>query len=141
MSIRWMVHDDLSIIPWIEQSAPDPWGEGDYIALLGQRNVVARVSVDESDTPVATMVYAIQRQRVDVLRLLVAKQFRRQGHATALLSHLTRPNARIKRFRFDVPEECLDLQLFLRTFGFRATRILGDVYRFWYNASTHARSQ
>ena len=135
-STRWMTHGDTLEVLGIESTLAVPaWTREDFEDVFEDDGVFGRVAVRLSDNRVVGyVVMQNHRRRVEIIRLVVAKPFRRQGVGTLLMMDIAMrlSNDRRPYLRVDVPEECLDMQLFLRHHGIRCVETVedGNVYRF-----------
>jgi len=126
--IRWMIRRELPQVLEIEaESFACPWGEGDFIDTLGERNTIGMVA--EVDRQIAAFcVYELHKDHFFIVNMAVRQSFRRQRVATAIMNHLKRKLhvGRRDQIAANLCESNLDGQLFFRHQGFRAVRILRD---------------
>ena len=142
IQVRWMLRSDLPDVVAIDAAAPEPLGESGLRRALAQSHCIGMVVTCGTDVG-GFMVYELLDRSVHVIRMVVSPAWRRRGAGRALitrlfdkLSHLRRPAA-----TFLVSEQSTDMHLFLRSVGFRATRILrghlcagrADAYWFAYH--------
>lgn len=128
--IRWLVRQDMPAIERIERlSFAEPWQDADYRAVLRQRNCIMMVAEIDGD-PVASVLYLLHRNHIEVVRLVVDPQLRRLGLGAALLGKLKDKTTAHRRswVSMRVPETLLDAQRFLHACGFMAVGILPDYY-------------
>lgn len=143
--VRWMILRDMPEVAEIErQSFAECWGERGLREVLRGRNVIGMVA-DDGRRVVGYMVYELHRHRIELLRLAVAADRRREGVGERLIGRLKGKlapfHARRDVASIDVPEPEATIEAcrFLASQGF-ASRLVreyvrGDVYRF---AFTHA---
>ena len=143
--VRWMILRDMPAVAEIErQSFASRWGEPVFLETLRQRNVIGMVAEDR-DRVVGFMVYRLYRDRIELLRLAVSADRRREGIGERLIGKLKgklapfRPGRERVLIDLDEPDATIEACRFLATQGF-ASRLVreyvrGDVYRF---AFTHA---
>jgi ribosomal protein S18 acetylase RimI-like enzyme len=139
--MRWMIRTDMPAVLAIDESTPRPWGETEFLRQLRRRNVIGMVvnSVPD-DVVVGFVVYELNKDSIEGLRLAVAPEHRRRGFGTVLLNRLLSRmggggGRHRERLILDVPEECLSMHLFLKAHGIRAVGVIndpveGDHYRF-----------
>lgn len=141
---RWMVSSDYPAVARIDGcSFAEPWEIVDFRRELRQRNAIGRVIV-LGDKVVAYMVYLLHKRAFEIRRFAVDPDFRRMRLAYQLAHDLKLKlmGARRTRIVIDVPERCLDAQLFLRSASFRCYTIErgsdgeNDVFRFEYRPSS-----
>lgn len=151
--IRWSIRRDLPEILTIEQAClPYSLDEGMYRDAMCKKNVIGMVAEDVSqcDCPVVGhMLYELHDDLILVMAFAVLESRRRQGFGRALIDKLKYKvvhSHKRDRIVFEVPESCLDLQLFLRAMGFRAELVLrqhlengASVYRMVWRAKEGSR--
>jgi ribosomal-protein-alanine N-acetyltransferase len=128
--IRWMIRRDMPEVLAIESASFEfPWLEEDFIRCLRQRNCIGMVAEHE-DRVVGFMIYELNKARIQVLNFASAPEFRRRGVGGQMISKLIGKLSAQRRTRItlEVRETNLPAQLFFRTSGFRATRVLRDYY-------------
>jgi ribosomal protein S18 acetylase RimI-like enzyme len=131
-TIRWLISRDVpDIARWESHALINQFDN-----MEQAKSVVAMVA-EINACAVGWLVYAIEADRLRVLRIAVKPAVRRQGIGTRLLSRLRsrlwerRPEAHI-----DVPEENLGAQLWLKSCGATCIEVMpsaaceGDLYRF-----------
>ncbi len=137
VTIRWFMRRDLVQVAAIDQMGKGPaWGIKDYVDAMESNNTIGMVADfrdphDKSgrhDRAIGVMVYYLGKNRFNVIRFVVHEQFRRLGVGTQMIDKLKSKlsNGRRERIEMGVRESNLDLQLFLRTQGFRAVRVDRD---------------
>jgi ribosomal-protein-alanine N-acetyltransferase len=128
--IRWMVCRDLEEVLAIEkESFDDPWFEADFIRVLRQRNCIGMVAQTENEV-VGFMVYELFINRIHLMNFSVKAECRRKGVGAQMVEKLISKLSTRRRMRIEleVVEGNLRAQLFFRSQGFRAVRILRDFY-------------
>ena len=122
-----MIRADMKAVLQVEADADvqDHWQEEDFLKQLRQRNSIGMIA-ERGDKLLGFMVYALEKSHLDVLRFAVAPEAHRTGVGRAMVDKLMGKLSPHRRTRivFDVPEEVLPLQLFLRRVGLRAVRLL-----------------
>lgn len=137
--VRWMIRSDFAEVQAIESRCDDPWDTDEYVKHLGLRNVIAMVVERTDGTGLAGLVvYALHKGRLEILRLLVSADCRRQRYGTAIVAKLMSKLRRQHRNRIcmNAPDDRLDMHLFLRACSFLCVGITpeGD-YRFSWRLS------
>ena len=134
---RWLTSGMSQEVLGIESTLMVPaWDADDWSDLMSLPNSFGKVAVSLKDNRVVGYIaWITQQRRLEVVRMAVARPFRRQGVGTLLLMDLAMKlsNNRRPYLRIDVPEICLDMQLFLRHHGIRCTDVIEDgetLYRF-----------
>lgn len=128
--IRWMIRRDMPEVTEIEQESFEfPWSEEDFVRCLRQRNCIGMVAEHE-DQVVGFMIYELHKNRLHILNFGVAKEFRRCGTGTQMISKLIGKlsSQRRTRIMLEVRETNLEAQLFFRAHGFRAVSVLRSYY-------------
>jgi ribosomal-protein-alanine N-acetyltransferase len=128
--IRWMIRRDMPEVLQTEQDSFEyAWNEEDFLRCLRQRNCIGMVA-ETGDKVVGFMIYELHKSKLHILNFAVHPTRRRRGIGTQmvlkLLSKLS--NHRRTRITLAVRERNLAAQLFFRTQGFRATRVLRSHY-------------
>lgn len=137
--VRWMILRDMPAVAEIErQSFAECWGERGLREVLRGRNVIGMVA-DDGGRVVGYMVYELHRHRIELLRLAVAADRRREGVGERLVAkvkgRIAPFHGRRERMSIDVPEPEATIEAcrFLASQGF-ASRLVRDggphVYRF-----------
>ena len=128
--IRWMIRRDMGEVLDIEGEGFEfPWSEDDFIRCLRQRNCIGMVA-EHADSVIGFMIYELHKARLHLLNFAVAKEFRRRGTGTQMLSKLIAKLSSQRRTRIllEVRETNLPAQLFFRSLGLRAVSVLRDFY-------------
>lgn len=107
-----------------------PWTEEEFVRCLRQRNCIGMVGENDKDEIVGFMLYELHKNRLHLLNLAVSAQCRRQRVATAMIDKLVSKLSweRRNRIMLEVRETNLTAQLFFKSAGFRAIRVLRDFY-------------
>ncbi len=157
MHIRWLVKNDMPQVMAIERASFEvPWSEADFVRTLRTTNSIGQVcEVDRR--VVGYMIYGFRPRELQLWNLAVAPLARRQGLdtrvgvGTALVQKLidklgiAKPGyERRSRLVVDVRESNLAAQLFFKSCGLRAVKVIRnfyrdiaeDVYRFEYRLPT-----
>src|SRR5690606_11074787 len=88
--IRWMVRSDMPEVLAIERAASaedGPWDEATYIQFLREKNVIGMVA-ERGGRVVGLMVYALHRERLELMRLGVHPDHAATGVGTSLVLKL-----------------------------------------------------
>jgi len=131
VQIRWGIRRDLAQVLRIESlSFPTPWSEADFSATLKQRNTIIRVA-EFDEQIVGFLIYELNRERAQIANLAVHPDYRRCHIGTQLVEVLlgrvvTGLSAHSHReaIRVDVRERNLPAQLFFKSLGFSASRVV-----------------
>ncbi len=128
--IRWMIRRDMPEVLQTEQESFDyAWTEEDFLRCLRQRNCIGMVA-EQGEKVVGFMIYELHKNKLHILNFAVGPHCRRLGvggQMTAkLISKLS--SHRRTRITLEVRETNLAAQLFFRTQGFRAVRVLRSFY-------------
>ena len=130
VQIRWLIRRDMPKVLEIERSSfQRPWTEEDFLCSLRQRNCIGMVA--ESDQAVVGfMVYELHKSKLRILNFAVAPSVRRQGIGSHMIRRLIDKlsQQRRKEIVLEVRETNLDAQLFFRSEGFRAVRVIRSYY-------------
>jgi [ribosomal protein S18]-alanine N-acetyltransferase len=135
--IRWMIRRDTERVMEIENERPHPWDIETLIDCLRSRECIGMVAEQtvsskhySQDLICGFMVYELRPRRIQLLKLGVADDFRLGGIGRAMLEKLKTKleDRRRCELRAFVRETNLDGQLFLRSCGMKATRIVEDLY-------------
>ncbi|MBN1591090.1 MAG: ribosomal protein S18-alanine N-acetyltransferase [Pirellulales bacterium] len=121
--------DMLEVLDIEAESFEFPWLEEDFIRCLRQRNCIGMVA-EHNDCVVGFMVYDLSKTRLHLLNFAVARDFRRYGVGSQMISKLVGKLSSQRRTRIvlEVRETNLAAQLFFRSNGFRAVSVLRDFY-------------
>lgn len=128
--IRWMIRRDMQEVLAIENdSFPNPWSEEEFVDTLRSRNTIGMVA-EIREKIVGFMIYDLHKSRLDLVNLAVAWGDRNRAVGTALIQKLKdklAPQRRVK-IRADIRERNLDAQLFFKKLGFKATKLIKEMY-------------
>jgi ribosomal-protein-alanine N-acetyltransferase len=128
--IRWMIRRDMPEVLQTEQESFEfSWTEEDFLRCLRQRNCIGMVA-EQGERVVGFMIYELHKQKLHILNFAVHPHYRRGGvgaqMVTKLISKLS--SHRRTRITLEVRETNLPAQLFFRSQGFRAVRVLRRFY-------------
>jgi ribosomal-protein-alanine N-acetyltransferase len=105
-----MIRRDMPMVLAIEEASFEfPWSEEDFLLCLRQRNCIGMVA-ELNDEVVGYMVYELHKHRLHLLNFAVSPSCRRIGIGRAMI------------------ETNLAAQLFFRSIGFRAEKVLSGFY-------------
>lgn len=130
VNIRWMIRRDRIEVLQIENDNFEfPWTEDDFIRCLRQRNCIGMVA-EFNERIAGFMIYELHKNRLHVLSLAVANDFRRHSVGTQMVQKLIDKLSLQRRDRIvlEIRETNLAAQLFFRQLGFRAISVLRDFY-------------
>lgn len=130
LHVKRMVRRDLDAVMVIETSSFEfAWQCGDFIRCLISGRCKG-VVVEHGEQVVGYMIYELHKNRLHILNFAVDPGFRRQGVGKVMVDKLTSKlsHQRRNRILLEVREGNLPAQLFFRSQGFKATRVLKDYY-------------
>lgn len=128
--IRWMIRRDMQEVLRTEQASfVQPWSEEDFLHCLRQRNCIGMVA-ESDDHVVGYVIYELHKNRLHILNMAVHPQSRR-GHIggqimAKLIGKLS--SHRRARITLEVRESNLIAQLFLKSSGFVAVKVVRGYY-------------
>src|SRR6476620_6689447 len=128
--IRWMIRRDMPEVLHTEQDSFEfPWTEEDFLRCLRQRNCIGMVA-EQGEKVVGFMIYELHKTRLHILNFAVHPSYRRLHIGSQMVAKLISKLSSHRRTRItlEVRETNLSAQLFFRTQGFRATRVLRGFY-------------
>jgi ribosomal-protein-alanine N-acetyltransferase len=125
-----MIRRDMPEVLHTEQESFEySWTEEDFLRCLRQRNCIGMVA-EHGERVVGFMIYELHKSKLHILNFAVHPSCRRcavGGQMVAkLISKLS--NHRRTRITLAVRERNLAAQLFFRSQGFRAVRVLRSYY-------------
>lgn len=139
IATRFMSNQDFDRVIEIDCSSGGEysWQADDLFQEWKSQNGVGIVAVDGDDLPLGFCVYSLDdKECYEVKHMVVDRYFRRSGIGTSLINRMKdKLNNRRYILSYNVPEENLNFQLFLKKMGFRANLLKfnsGDVLRFKY---------
>jgi ribosomal-protein-alanine N-acetyltransferase len=128
--IRWMIRRDMpEVLQTEQQSFEYAWTEEDFLRCLRQRNCIGMVA-EQGEKVVGFMIYELHKNKLHILNFAVSPQCRRLGVGAQMTAKLISKLSSHRRTRItlEVRETNLAAQLFFRTQGFRAVRVLRSFY-------------
>jgi ribosomal-protein-alanine N-acetyltransferase len=128
--IRWMIRRDMPEVLQTEQDSFEfAWTEEDFLRCLRQRNCIGMVA-EQGEKVVGFMIYELHKAKLHILNFAVHPPCRRAGIGAQMVSKLISKLSSHRRTRItlEVRETNLAAQLFFRTQGFRALRVLRSYY-------------
>lgn len=128
--IRWMIRRDMAEVLRAEQSSFDySWTEDDFLRCLRQRNCIGMVA-EHDERVVGFMIYELHKAKLHVLNFAVAPEWRRSGIGTQMVMKLVGKLSSHRRTKISlaVRESNLAAQLFFRSQGFSASKVLRSYY-------------
>ena len=128
--IRWMLKEDLPTVLRIEEESFEfPWTKSDFLSCTHQPHCIAVVAEVQNQV-VGYMIYEMAPHFFRVLTLAVDPAWRRKGIGRSLVERLINKLSPHRRHQIllEVRETNLVAQLFFRSLGFRACRILRNFY-------------
>jgi ribosomal-protein-alanine N-acetyltransferase len=128
--IRWMIRRDMPEVLGTEQESFEyPWTEEDFLRCLRQRNCIGMVA-EQGEKVVGFMIYELHKAKLHILNFAVHPGCRRAGVGGQMVSKLISKLSSHRRTRItlEVRETNLPAQLFYRSQGFKAVRVLRCFY-------------
>ena len=128
--IRWMIRRDMPDVLHTEQESFEyPWTEEDFLRCLRQRNCIGMVA-EQGEKVVGFMIYELHKNKLHILNFAVHPGVRRGGVGAQMVSKLISKLSSHRRTRItlEVRETNLPAQLFFRSQGFKAVRVLRSFY-------------
>ncbi len=128
--IRWMIRRDMPEVLQTEQESFEyAWTEEDFLRCLRQRNCIGMVA-EQGEKVVGFMIYELHKAKLHILNFAVSLGCRRVGVGAQMVAKLISKLSSHRRTRItlEVRETNLPAQLFFRTQGFRAMRVLRAYY-------------
>ncbi len=128
--IHWLTLRDTPDVLSIEAASFEfPWSEDTLIRTLRKRNTNGMVA-EIADKVVGVMIYELHKNRLHLINFAVAPTARRQGVGSAMVEKMVSKLSydRRNRITLEVRETNLAAQLFFKSQGFRAVRVLKDFY-------------
>jgi len=128
--IRWMIRRDMTEVLQTEQESFEfSWTEEDFLRCLRQRNCIGMVA-EQGEKVVGFMIYELHKSKLHILNFAVHPSGRRLGIGNQMVAKLISKlsNHRRTRITLAVRERNLSAQLFFRSQGFRAVRVLRGYY-------------
>ncbi len=128
--IRWMIRRDMPEVLHTEQESFEfAWTEEDFLRCLRQRNCIGMVA-EQGEKVVGFMIYELHKAKLHILNFAVHPTFRRARVGSQMVAKLISKLSSHRRTRItlEVRETNLSAQLFFRSQGFRAVRVLRGYY-------------
>ena len=128
--IRWMIRRDMPEVLQTEQESFEfSWTEEDFLRCLRQRNCIGMVA-EQGEKVVGFMIYELHKNRLHILNFAVHPSWRRLGVGAQMVAKLISKLSSHRRTRItlEVRETNLTAQLFFRSQGFKAVRVLRAFY-------------
>lgn len=128
--IRWMIRRDMPEVLQTEQESFEyAWTEEDFLRCLRQRNCIGMVA-EQGEKVVGFMIYELHKAKLHILNFAVSPSCRRVQVGTQMVAKLISKLSSHRRTRItlEVRETNLAAQLFFRSQGFKAVRVLRAFY-------------
>lgn len=127
IGVRWTISADLPRVLEIEDACFgwDAWTEEELRAVLSDRCVIGMVA-EQGEQVIGHMVYLLRKGSIRLLDFAIDPAFQRSGVGESMMAKLTCKLSARNRTRLNavVPEGNLPFLAFLRSFGFRAEKVL-----------------
>lgn len=117
---RWLIRRDLVSVLRMELQNEGPWTDSDWATALCQRSMIGMVAEDQHRRIVGAMLYELDKTRLNIIRVIVDEDCRRQLVATEMLVRLRDRLASQRRNELItvVNERNLPMLQLLKSFGF-----------------------
>jgi ribosomal-protein-alanine N-acetyltransferase len=128
--IRWMIRRDMPEVLQTEQESFEySWTEEDFLRCLRQRNCIGMVA-EQGEKVVGFMIYELHKSKLHILNFAVNPVQRRCHVGCQMVAKLISKLSSHRRTRItlEVRETNLTAQLFFRSQGFKAVRVLRNFY-------------
>jgi ribosomal-protein-alanine N-acetyltransferase len=128
--IRWMIRRDMPEVLHTEQESFEfAWTEEDFLRCLRQRNCIGMVA-EQGEKVIGFMIYELHKAKLHILNFAVAPCYRRGGVGAQMVSKLVSKLSSHRRTRItlEVRETNLPAQLFFKSQGFKAVKVLRAFY-------------
>ncbi len=128
--IRWMIRRDMPEVLQTEtESFEFAWTEEDFLRCLRQRNCIGMVA-EQGEKVVGFMIYELHKSKLHILNFAVQPAHRRSGVGAQMVAKLISKLSSHRRTKItlEVRETNLPAQLFFRTQGFKAMRVMRSYY-------------
>src|SRR5256885_1889996 len=128
--IRWMIRRDMPEVLQTEvESFEYAWTEEDFLRCLRQRNCIGMVA-EQGEKVVGFMIYELHKSKLHILNFAVQPAHRRSGVGAQMVAKLISKLSSHRRTKItlEVRETNLAAQLFFRTQGFKAMRVMRSYY-------------
>src|SRR5713226_5331324 len=128
--IRWMIRRDMpEVLQTEQQSFEYAWTEEDFLRCLRQRNCIGMVA-EQGEKVVGFMIYELHKTKLHILNFAVNPSCRRLGVGVQMVAKLISKLSSHRRTRItlEVRETNLAAQLFFRSQGFKAIKVLRSFY-------------
>lgn len=131
---RFLANKDFDRVIEIDlQSGEYAWEPGDLFNEWKSQNGVGIVATDYDDYPLGFCIYNLNdKECYELKHMAVDSGFRRLGIGAALINKMkNKLNDRRYILSYNVPEDNLNFQLFLKKMNFKA-KAMRNMYRFEY---------
>jgi ribosomal-protein-alanine N-acetyltransferase len=128
--IRWMIRRDMPEVLQTENTSFEyAWTEEDFLRCLRQRNCIGMVA-EQGERVVGFMIYELHKAKLHILNFAVNPGYRRHGVGIQMVAKLVSKLSSHRRTRItlEVRETNLPAQLFFRSQGFKAVKVLRSYY-------------
>lgn len=138
MSTKFMENKDFDRVIEIDCTSSNQysWEPKELYQEWKKPNGVGIVAVDPEDLVLGFCVYNLNKEYYEIKHMVVDKMFQRLGIGRSLINRMKdKLNSNRCMLGYNVPEDNLIFQLFLKNMGFKAKLIRngdGDIFRFEY---------
>ena len=128
-SIRWLIRRDMDDVIKIDDVGyVEPWSESKFISTLRKKTVIGVVATNGFNRTIGFCIYELQKTQIEILRMAVSPQWRRNGVASAMIDRLKDKVANQKRCGIvcEVDGHSIFSQLCFRDNGFTGHAMADD---------------
>ena len=128
-SIRWLIRRDMDDVIKIDDVGyVEPWSESKFISTLRKKTVIGVVATNGFNRTIGFCIYELQKTQIEILRMAVSPQWRRNGVASAMIDRLKDKVATQKRCGIvcEVDGHSIFSQLCFRDNGFTGHAMADD---------------
>jgi ribosomal-protein-alanine N-acetyltransferase len=128
--IRWMIRRDMPEVLEIENACFDiPWNEENFLTTLRNRNCIGMVA-ESGEKVIGFYIYELYKTKLRILNFAVLPEYQRCKIGTQLIDKLINKLSAHRRtsITLETRESNLPAQLFFKSSGFKAIKILHNYY-------------
>lgn len=128
--VRWMIRRDMKEVLEIEAASFDEcWEENDFLNVLRQPHVIG-MSLELDEKVVGYIIYELHKKHLSIMNLAISPEHRRRKFGTQLVSKIKNKLATDARHAvfLKLRESNLVAQLFFKSQGFKAYKVMNDYY-------------
>ena len=88
-SIRWLIRRDMDDVIQIDDAGyVDSWSDDQFTKTLRKKTVIGVVATNGFNRTIGFCIYELQKTQIEILRMAVSPQWRRNGVASAMIQRL-----------------------------------------------------